>query len=512
MRRKIAAFLCAILCLTAFAGCSKEELGYLAMSADAVSTMKQSETTGRSEIYVDLDALKSVVAEVSLAAGTSQETVDEMMAQMADLTGKKTATLDYTVQMDLEELSYMFDLDLTYDGNIYSFGRMYYGLKDGVYVSTEALWSAYRLLCEFTEDDGSFLYDENFAEEWKAQLNAEKYVCVLDMNDLGLTQEELDAMLPDGGFDELAKAALDLYQNGFSGFTTGMVTEIPDGYRVEATGRECAQLLADLLQYVADHPTEVLDALTAYLEASFAYANAAEEDSAMVTDALASVKEDPSEMTDALLSAKAVVESVMADESYGVLLDGFSYTADTVKQGSDYAFKESYVFKDGNKTVFTLDSKGVMTAKPNGVVFPSQSVSLDEMTTKTTELVDKYNPVTGVTMTWYPADGSDEAILQKTRETTVAALAGSDLSFVNYVIEDGRAYLPLRDVCNALGLEVTWDAATRTASVMVDGTAVQMDSKLYDGVSYLAVRGFDALGYSVSYMNEDGMHMATLAK
>ena len=512
MRRKIAAFLCAILCLTAFAGCSKEELGYLAMSADVVSVMKQSETTGQSEIYVDLDALKSVVAEVSLAAGTSQETVDQMMAQMADLTGKKTATLDYTVQMDLEELSYMFDLDLTYDGNIYSFGRMYYGLKDGVYVSTEAFWSAYRLLCEFMEDDGSFLYDEAFAEEWKAQLNAEKYVCVLDMNDLGLTQEELDALVPGSSFDDLAKAALDLYQNGFSGFTTGMVTEIPDGYRVEATGRECAQLLADLLQYVVNHPTEVLDALTDYLEASFAYANAAEGDSAMVTDALASVKEDPAEMTDALLSAKAVVESVMTDECYGALLDGFSYTAHTVKQGDGYVFKESYVFKDGNKTVFTMDSKGTMTAKPNGVVFPSQSVSLDEVTAKTTALVDKYDPVTGVTMTWYPADASSTAVLQKTRQTEVGALMGSDTTLVDYVIQDGRAYLPLRDVCDALGVEVVWDANTRTASAVVDGTAVQLDSQLYDGVSYLAVRGFDTLGYSVSYMNEDGMHMATLAK
>lgn len=512
MRRKIAAFLCAILCLAAFSGCSKEELGYLAMSADAVSTMKQSETTGSAEIYVDLDALKSVVAEVSLAAGSTQEMTDRLLADMSALTGKKTATLDYTVQMDLEEMSYMFDLDLTYDNQIYSFGRIYYGLKDGVYVSTEALWSAYRLLCEFTENDGSFLYDEAFAAEWKAQLDADKYVCVLDMNDLGLTQEELDALVPGSSFDDLAKAALDLYRNGFSGFTTGMVTEIPDGYRVEATGKECAQLLADLLQYVADHPSEVLDALTAYLQASFEYANAEESDSAMVTDALASVKEDPSEMTEAMLSAKAVVESVMADECYSILLDGFSYSADMVKQDDRYVSHESYSFKDGNKTVFTMNSTSTIAAKPNGVVFPSQSVSLDEMTANTTALVDKYNPVTGVTMTWYPADGSNEAILQKTRETAVAALAGADMSFTSYMIQDGRAYLPLREVCDALGVEVVWDANTRTASAVVDGTAVQLDSQLYDGVSYLAVRGFDALGYTVSYVNEDGMHMATLAK
>ena len=39
MRRKLAAVLCTLLCLTAFTGCSADEVGYLQMSVDMLKGM-----------------------------------------------------------------------------------------------------------------------------------------------------------------------------------------------------------------------------------------------------------------------------------------------------------------------------------------------------------------------------------------------------------------------------------------------------------------------------------------
>ena len=188
MRRKLAAVLCTLLCLTAFTGCSADEVGYLQMSADMFKGMEVSETTGEADITLDFDAMKTFAADVMLASGMTQEDVDAAMAGMTDFDGKKNVKLNYTMLMNMDDMSFMFDVDAKYKNQEYSFGRWYYGTKDGVYVSTETVWSAYRLMQDMTEDTDSYFFSDAFAQEWKSMLDRDQYICVLDMKeDLGLT-------------------------------------------------------------------------------------------------------------------------------------------------------------------------------------------------------------------------------------------------------------------------------------------------------------------------------------
>lgn len=89
MRRKLAAVLCTLLCLTAFTGCSADEVGYLQMSADMFKGMEVSETTGEADITLDFDAMKTFAADVMLASGMTQEDVDAAMAGMTDFERQK---------------------------------------------------------------------------------------------------------------------------------------------------------------------------------------------------------------------------------------------------------------------------------------------------------------------------------------------------------------------------------------------------------------------------------------
>ena len=156
--------------------------------------MEVSETTGEADITLDFDAMKTFAADVMLASGMTQEDVDAAMAGMTDFDGKKNVKLNYTMLMNMDDMSFMFDVDAKYKNQEYSFGRWYYGTKDGVYVSTETVWSAYRLMQDMTEDTDSYFFSDAFAQEWKSMLDRDQYICVLDMKeDLGLTQEELDA-------------------------------------------------------------------------------------------------------------------------------------------------------------------------------------------------------------------------------------------------------------------------------------------------------------------------------
>ena len=58
MRKKIAALLCALMCVMAFTGCSKAEMQYLQMSADMLQNMPVAETKGTTTITMDFDALE----------------------------------------------------------------------------------------------------------------------------------------------------------------------------------------------------------------------------------------------------------------------------------------------------------------------------------------------------------------------------------------------------------------------------------------------------------------------
>ena len=472
--------------------------------------MEVSETTGEAEITLDFDAMKTFAADAMLASGMTQEDVDTAMAGMTDFDGKKNVKLEYTMLMNMDDMSFMFDVDATYKNQEYSFGRWYYGNKDGVYISTETVWSAYRLMRDMTDvDTDSYFFSDAFAQEWKAMLDRDQYICVLDMKeDLGLTQEELDALIP-SGYDSLYDAAVNMYKDGFSGFTTGMVTRIQNGYQIEATGTEVGQMLVSLLDYMAQNPEPVINALEEYLKVTMQASGATEAEIADLTSSMQAARDDVEAFCTVLADVKDAVETGMQNETVAALLAGFHYTGEVTKVNDRYYGSENYqmAYKGGTMCAVTSSTR---TQEARGsVVFPSISVRPDAITTELETLTDKYNPVTGVSATWY----YDEPTAFLTEEHAEPVYWGSSASpIVEYVVQDGRIYLPLRSICDMLGETVTWDQATKTASVVQGETVIPMDSILVDSTSYIGVRGFEALGYQVTYTNTDGQHVATIVK
>lgn len=511
MRRKLAAVLCTLLCLTAFTGCSADEVGYLQMSVDMLKGMKVSETTGETEITLDFDTIKTFASDAMAASGMTQEDMDAALETMSDFDGKKNVKLEYTMLMNMDDMSFMFDVDATYKNQEYSFGRWYYGMKGGLYISTETVWSAYRLMQDMTDvDTDSYFFSDAFAKEWKEMLDRDQYICVMDMQeDLGLTAEELDALIPTGGYSSVYDAAINMYKNGFSGFTTGMVSKIENGYGVKATGKEVGQMLVSLLDYMAENPEPVINALEEYLKVTMQASGMGEAEMADLTSSMQAARENVEAFRTVLADVKDAVVTGMEDETVAALLDGFHYTGEFTKVNDRYYGSENYqmAYKGGTMCAVTSSTR---TQEARGsVVFPSISVRPDAITTELETLTDKYNPVTGVSATWY----YDEPTAFLTEERAEPVYWGASPSpIVEYVVQDGRIYLPLRSICDMLGETVAWDQATKTASVVQGETVIPMDSILVDSTSYIGVRGFEALGYQVTYANTDGQHVATIVK
>ena len=144
MKKKIAAMLCALMGLTAFTGCSADEIGYMEMNLNMLQAMQSCETVGNTEITLNFDEMKSFANTIMTKNGTTLEEVIPA-EDLAQFQGSHVIDLDYTAQMDMTDLSFVFDIDATYNNKEYSFGQWYYSLTEGMYISSETVWSAYQM-------------------------------------------------------------------------------------------------------------------------------------------------------------------------------------------------------------------------------------------------------------------------------------------------------------------------------------------------------------------------------
>jgi len=73
---------------------------------------------------------------------------------------------------------------------------------------------------------------------------------------------------------------------------------------------------------------------------------------------------------------------------------------------------------------------------------------------------------------------------------------------------DERVYLPLRQLMENAGYEVSWDSTLAKAYVTVDGQKIEMSGIIIDDRTYVKVRDFEKLGAVVEYKEEVYYHNA----
>ncbi|MDD3394942.1 MAG: stalk domain-containing protein [Anaerotignum sp.] len=512
MRKKVAALLCAVMCIGAFTGCSSTELGYLQMSADMFNKMEVCEASGTVNVDLDVDAMKEYVADVSKAAGYTDEMTQASLQELEGFKGKESVAVDYSLKMDMDTLTYYLDMNVTYKGKKYDMGDMYYSMTDGVFVSGNTIWGTYELTKDMMgTDEKSYLSDGNFAKELKTALDQSKYICLISMDELGLTEEEMKEIVPEGGFGNLYTSAIEFYKNAFSGFTTNMVSQVSGGYKIQAGGQEVAKLFVNLLDYIGNNPDTVLAATTTYMMDVMKTMNSSEEEMAAFKAEMDAAKADTASIKAATDEMKTMLQQSIAEPSVSKVLDSFAYEATVTKSGAGLNTKEAYSITNGSKSVLKVTSNGTVKAGSGKVVVPATSTSTADFEAKMSALTEKYNPVTAVTALW-GWEGDSEAMLTKERAEESFLSQDGDIDFAEYVVADGRVYLPLRVICEAMGETVEWNNAEKVAYIVHADGKTAMKGIIQDGTSFVSVRDFEKLGYTVEYQTVDDLKQVTVTK
>lgn len=500
MKKKLAALLCGVMCVTAFTGCSRTELAYLKMSKDLMDTMSSCKVEGTMQADIDFDAFENMMGDVAKATGVENEPVETGM------NGKKSLKVDYDMNMNIDTLEYDMAFDVTYNGKNYDLGKLYYSLNKGVFVTSDTLWGAYQMYGDLVDGyEDQYIMSDAFAQDFKAVLAEDKYIELVSVEQL--TGVDMESVVPEQNMSELYDAVFTFYEDVLDGFETGMVKEINSGYQIEANGREVAQLLADLLHFVADNPDQVIDATEAYMMAVMdsVETGTPEETAAAKAEMAALFAEGRASQNDFVAAAEqmaVMVESLMQYPGADIVLDSFNYVATVKKAGDSFNSVAAYTVKHDGKMVAKLVTDSVMQKDDVQIFFPVKGITMDELNEKLAKLEDKYNPVAGVSVTWGMYGGeSDYADIHTMRSVAEGSYFGSNYNWSDLIIENGRAYLPLRLIAETLGEEVGWENSTKTPYVMQDGERIDMKGKLQDGRAFVGIRDFEKLGYTVTYMS-----------
>ncbi len=494
MKKKLAALMCGIMCVTAFTGCSKTELAYLKMGSDLLDTMSSCAVEGSMQADIDFDAFADFSEEVAKATGVMNDGVAQAFS------GKKSLTVDYDMNMNLEKLEYDMAFDVNVEGKSYDLGKLYYSLDKGVYVTSETLWGVYQMYGALADDNGSYIQSKEFAKDLQDVLTTDRYIELISVEDL--TGVDMGEVMPEQNMAALYDAVYTFYEDVLEGFETGMVKEINGGYKIEADGRQAAQLLVDLLQFVADNPEQIIDATETYMMTVLDATEAGTpEETAAAKAEMAALFEMGRASQDDFVAAAAdmayLVEELMQMPGVDTVLDSFKYTGTAKKVGGGFASVAAYTVKHEGKLVCSLTTDSVMKKTDVNINFPQWSMSIEELEDKLATLENKYNPVTGVSVTWGMYGENEMADILTMRKE--AAYFGSDFNWSELMVENGRAYLPLRVIAEALGEEVGWENSTKTPYVVQAGKRIDMKGRLQDSTAFVGIRDFEKLGYTVNY-------------
>ena len=202
--------------------------------------------------------------------------------------------------------------------------------------------------------------------------------------------------------------------------------------------------------------------------------------------------------------AKTITGTGVKDATINVTVPGIANSIETKVDGNskwEIKLPAGKVLKTGDKLVVTQKEEGkkVSPAKevivkekekemPKPIPMPEKPKKKD--TNKTPNYYYGFNYFSPLTSSKKKTDSSSKAVasyvfnINKDEfEITVNGVTTKAKMYTSPVIRNGRTMLPLRNIAEAIGVEVSWDSKTRTASFTKDGltASIQIDG---DEISY----------------------------
>jgi len=291
----------------------------------------------------------------------------------------------------------------------------------------------------------------------------------------------------------------------FSGLDSGMTKKTADGYAIEITPENAIAFADNFVKYVGTNKKAIykeamnlLDVLTGIYGEDFMAGLGIEGDEQGFYDSIDA-------MTQSYNSISAFDKEEMALTYKGSYIkDSLSKSGDAYTENTDalinYQGAKALSFKNQTTTV----SGNVSIAAVNA----ANPISIDDFTAMAAAAEKKINHATEMTISWWNGSENDWTSMDITR------VEGVDYDYADRFIDSGTMYLPMRQICEWFGEDVYWDNAAKKAYVTRDGQNTEMTGMIIGGRTFVKIRDFEKLGYTVDYQydKDNKEHTVTISK
>ena len=464
---------------TVLTGCTADGNGFMALNRE-IASLEQFSFSG--------DMSMSLTLPGSLTADATEEdmAIFDMLSDM-----------QFTLSGSCIKDSFYYDYTLGYELDGTKGSCRFIMDKSDVYINIPDMIALAKVFV--SEDE---LADIEIIEEKLDGIEWFKY------NNMDIMDtEDMVGMDEYAAFNDSMYDNIDAYQNmvydyieylnkhSFAAYKPDIFSRSGSKYTMTISGDEFYPVVSGFIEYIITNYPEILQDTRDFI---------ADYDLEWLTEALGVDKQEIldgfDEMMeydldmdyDELAAAQLVINS-------GVMMfDGSSYEASLEK-------------KSGNRYKSEADMNIVMTAIDETMTMSvTSSMTIDASATVTPDIPDSgvmdYNDLmntfsaVSISASIYAPDGF--TVWDKSYD--VSLLNESGYTEVTLINRDNSYYLPLRQVGELLGEDVNWDQDEKVAYVLVNSERLELTGFIVDGRTYVKLRAFEKIGYTVNWDAEYG--------
>ncbi len=451
----------------------------------------------------DINSQQYLEESGTLTFGVESKELSDMLKEeglSADLLEKMT--LKYTGKTDQKNMRMELDATLTVDGKDFPL-TMY--LDDmTLYFNAAGVLNTMQVLAT--------------TEEAKAEYEATKALFgdtawlkldLLSAEEKAEFAKALDAAQSEVGkvYTEEVLKMMNALDKAFSGFDSDVFSASGKTYTLKLDNKSCAKLFSDLIAYTVQNADTVAAALNEYVEGSTLIEATEKKEFIDTMNEFAAACKDEATDVDVDAGVKELQDMINTGLSRADM-PKFDLTYDLTKNSStSYTEKmDCSMTMPAAMTGSTSDMKIYMQVNSDIKAVNTLAINVPQGAADVEKLIEqgraKAYP-TGVSATIY----LDDDYMYYTKYYDCSLLDDTGMLTPGVRVVNNTTYLPLRAIGEACGEDVFWDSAKKQAYVQ------QGEKKIYvtgftdakAGRSYLKVRDFEKLGYTVNYSADTGV-------
>ena len=477
-RKPAAAVLALTLVAAVLPGCGVTDAGFASLYMETAN-LRSYEVSGGFEMAIDPQAMYYYSDEE-----------DSQVRLKCSVSGEIAGSNIYDMYMDLKIRYGINSEDTPYEANLRLYNNVVYmPVKDcvDIQIETHRLEGKSDEMCESLR--GAFM---DAAGEYD-------YVIVGDMSEIYREASFSGApLLISAGLmedqEELQKLIVRTVSEMFSGLETGMTRSVPGGYSIGVTPEKAINFFSKFVKYVSEHRDAVFKGVLKIIGELRKY-----DETGIMEGAVD--RESFDEFIDGMVDYTTQSDW---DYEYAKLLFRDSYlNMSLTKQGKEYVQSIDMDLHYRGKPLMSLkgDIKAAVRNDIKQEPAPTgDPILMDDLSALMNRAERTINYVRKAEIKWWNGSyDNDEDSGVRSVYVDLELVAGSDWDYADCIDDYGTLYLPMRQVCEWFGEEVIWDGEAKKAYVVRGEEKIEMTGKLEHKTTFVKVRDFEKLGYTVEY-------------